>query len=179
MNRVFALLIVGTGLAASACASVPMASAEADQAAKRFAVPPDQASVYVYRNESFGGAVRMVVLLDGVALGDTAAKTFLYTPVAPGKHTILSKTENDSDLTIDAEPGTSYFVWQEVKMGIWTARSALQRVDDARGRAGVAECKLAKTNPPPAASGCSKDTDCKGARVCRAGSCVDAGLPID
>lgn len=39
------------------------------------------------------------------------------------------------------QAGKNYFVWQEVKMGLWMARSALQTVDEATGRKGVAECK--------------------------------------
>jgi hypothetical protein len=174
MNRPSALLLAGAALLASGCASVPMASHEADLAAKKFDVPPDRANLYVFRNESFGGAIRMSVQLDGAVFGDTAAKAYLYSPIAPGPHTVVSKSENDSEVTIDANPGTNYFVWQEVKMGLWTARSELQQVDEAKGRAGVEECALAKTNAPQAPLGCSKDTDCKGNRICRAGACVDS-----
>jgi hypothetical protein len=181
MKRLVALLLAGATVTASGCATVPLASTEADLAAKKFDVPPGQANLYVYRNESFGGAIRMSVLLDGMALGDTAAMTYLYTPIAPGKHTVVSKAENDSELIFEAKPGVNHFFWQEVKMGLWHARSALQEMDDAKGRAGVAECKLAKTNPPLAPPGCSKDTDCKGDRICRDGVCVEpaAKVPIN
>ena len=168
-NRAF--VVVSLAVLASACASVPLAPPEKDAEAKLFpAPPPGHANLYVYRNEGFGGAVRMSVNLDGVALGDTAAKTYLYTPIPAGTHTVVSKSENDSTAIIDARPGESYFVWQEVKMGLWSARSALQQVAEDRGRAGVLECKLGMTN---ALAGCSKDTDCKGNRVCEAGACVE------
>jgi hypothetical protein len=36
----------------------------------------------------------------------------------------------------------NYFVWQQVKMGMFAARSLLQIVDEGRGRARVSECKL-------------------------------------
>ena len=49
----------------SGCASVPMASAEADAAAKRFEAPAGKATIYVYRNEIIGGAVALTVALDG------------------------------------------------------------------------------------------------------------------
>src|ERR1700694_3472240 len=121
MNRSFVFVAAASGLLASACASVPMASHEADLAAKKFEVPPGRANLYVFRNEGFGGAVRMSVQLDGAVLGDTAAKAYLYSPIPPGLHTVVSKSENDSQLTIDAKPGANYFVWQEVKMGVWRA----------------------------------------------------------
>ncbi len=155
------------------CASVPMAPPAADLAAKKFEPLPGTASLYVYRNESFGSAIRMNVALNGVLLGDTGPKTYLYTPVAPGRYVVTSKAENDSEAAIDAKAGANYFLWQEVKMGLWYARSSLQAVDELRGRAGVLECGLAKTNPPPALPGCTKDNDCKGNRICKAGACVE------
>ncbi len=168
-NRLFVILPLA--VLASACASVPLAPPEADAQAKQFqAPPPGHANLYVFRNESLGGAVRMSVNLDGAALGDTAAKTYLYTPIPAGTHTVVSKAENDSTANIDARAGESYFVWQEVKIGLWSARSALQLVSEDRGREGVRECKMGMTNAP---AGCSKDTDCKGARVCEAGACVE------
>ncbi|HJW82013.1 MAG TPA: hypothetical protein VJ396_07195, partial [Acidiferrobacterales bacterium] len=76
---------------------------------------------------------------------DTAAKTFLLLEVSPGKHTLVSKTENDSTLELVTQPSKNYFVWQEVKMGAFAARSLLQLVDEATGKTGVAECTLAET----------------------------------
>jgi hypothetical protein len=136
----FAAAVLATG-----CASVPMANVERDNAAKTFAVAPGQANIYVYRNESMGAAVKMDVELNGKPVGQTAAKTYLALGVAPGRHTLVSKAENDSALDIVAEPGKNYFVWQEVKMGLLYARNKLQIVDEPTGRAGVAECSLVET----------------------------------
>lgn len=133
---------VATAMLASGCASVQMASDAQDSAAKTFQVKPGKANIYVFRNESFGGAVKMPVALNGRLVGDTAAKTYLLLEVDPGRHTVVSKTENDSTVEVNAAAGQNYFVWQEVKMGLMTARSSLQVVDEATGRAGVQECKL-------------------------------------
>ena len=38
--------------------------------------------------------------------------------------------------------GKTYYVWQEVKMGAFAARSALHLVDEQKGEAAVKECKL-------------------------------------
>jgi hypothetical protein len=100
------------------------------------------ANIYVYRNETLGAAIKMPVLLDGRAVGDTAAKTFLVLEVAPGPHTLVSKTENDSSVTVNALAGRNHFLWQEVKMGFMSARSDLREVDEATGKAGIAECSL-------------------------------------
>lgn len=124
------------------CASVPMASLEQDTAAKTYAVKPGKANIYVYRNENFGAAIKMPVAIDGRLVGDTAAKTYLKVEVASGNHTVTSKTENDASVSLQTTAGKNYFVWQEVKMGMWSARSQLHQVDEATGKAGVDECKL-------------------------------------
>lgn len=44
----------------------------------------------------------------------------------PGDHTITSKAEKDATLQFTAEAGKTYYVWQQVKMGVWAARSGLK-----------------------------------------------------
>lgn len=127
------------------CATVPMGSAEQDATLKKFTPPTDKAGLYIYRNESFGGAVIMHVLLDNAFIGDTAANTYLYREVTPGKHVITAQAENWDTLEIDAKAGTVIYVWQEVKMGTFSARTKLHLVDEATGQKGVSESKLAET----------------------------------
>ena len=92
-----------------------------------------------------GAAIKMGVELDGKAIGQTAANTYLYKEVTPGRHTFTSKAENDSSIDVDAKPGTLLYIWQEVKMGLLGARSKLQLVDQVQGQKGVQETKLAET----------------------------------
>ena len=136
------ILAIFMAVALAGCASVPMATPEADAAAKAFRVTPNKANVYIYRNENFGAAIKMPLLIDNVAVGDTAAKTYVFRQIDPGSHVITSKTENDATLSLDVKAGTNYFVWQEVTMGAFSARSDLHLVDEATGKAGVADCKL-------------------------------------
>ena len=88
----------------------------------------------------------MPVTLDGKLAGQTGPHTFFLFEVAPGRHEVSSVTENTSTVYVTAEAGKAYFVWQEVKMGMFAAGSKLQEVDDATGRKGVAECKRAQPN---------------------------------
>lgn len=143
MKKVLACALILFAVALGGCASVPMGDPQADAALKTFAPKPGKASLYVYRHETFGAAIKMTVLLDGKLLGDTASKTYLYAEVDPGKHQLISKTENDAVLDIDVLAGNNYYVWQEVKMGMFAARSFLQKVDDKAGQEGVLQCKLA------------------------------------
>jgi hypothetical protein len=139
-------IIVAVGLLAMAgCASVPMASAEQDQAGKAFVAKGGKARIYLYRNETFGAAVKMAVSFDGKTVGQTASKTYYFWDVDPGKHTVASLTENTPTLEVNAQSNGIYYVWQEVKMGAFAPRSSLQLVDEATGKKGVQECKLAQS----------------------------------
>ncbi len=176
------LLAATLTLLGAGCASVPMATPQQDQEAKQFKVSPDRANVYVYRNESIGAAVKFDLLVDAIPLGTTAAKTFFVVPLAPGTHTLTSKAENTIDLPVQVEAGKNYFFWQEVKLGLLMARTSLNPVDEATGRAGVLECKLAQSASQAleAKPGCTQASDCKGSRACVEGTCVEpkpAGVP--
>ncbi|OZB58657.1 MAG: hypothetical protein B7X39_16280 [Lysobacterales bacterium 14-68-21] len=141
-RKLIAFGVLSMALMMSGCASVPMASTSADAQAKAFTPVPDKAVLYIYRNETMGAAIKMPLLVDGVSVGDTAAHTYVRKELSPGQHTITSKTEKDSTLTIDMLAGRIYYVWQEVKMGMFSARSALHQVDAEQGQKGVGESKL-------------------------------------
>lgn len=141
--RNFILLTISALIASLAgCASVPMSSLDKDATAKNFSTQPDKASLFIYRNENFGAAVPVTVSVNGKTLGQTAAMTYFHLNIVPGKYTISSHTEDVSLLGLDVDASKNYFVWQEIKMGMWSARSKLQQVDEIKGRAGVTESKL-------------------------------------
>ena len=133
------LLLVG-------CASVPMAPADQDAKAKQFTTVSNKSNLYIYRNENFGRAIPMTVSINGKVLGQTAAQTYFWLQLTPGQYNLESHTEHVSALILSAEAGKDYFVWQEVKMGLWAARSQLQQVDEKTGRDGVLESKLINQN---------------------------------
>src|SRR5262249_16284310 len=107
---------------------------------------PGKSSIYVYRNERFGGAARMTVSLDGQIAGQSGPQTYFLWEVDPGRHEIASQAENIDTLAITADAGMAYYVWQEATVGVWGARSRLHLVDEQTGRKAVAECKLAQSN---------------------------------
>ena len=152
MVKIPSKLILGIALSASlfaaGCASVPMAPPEADSRAKTFAPPASGTSnLYVYRNETMGSAIKMPLLLDGAAIGDTGPHTDVLKQVPAGKHTVVSKTENDASLDVDLVAGKNYFVWQGVTHNFlsFTYHSRLKLVDETTGQEGVAECELVAT----------------------------------
>lgn len=143
------ILFVLLGLAVcivTGCASVPMASLEEDSTAKQFQVSKEKSSIYLYRNESFGGAIPLTVSIDDQMSGQTAPYTFYKWEVAPGEHLIKSFAEDVSSLLLVAKAGQAHFVRQEVKMGMWMARSQLSEVSESEGKEAINECKMAKSN---------------------------------
>lgn len=146
LHKLFAIISIVGATLLTGCASVKTASVSEDAKAKTFTTNPNQAKLYIYRNEFMGQAIRMTVELNGKEIGKTGSKTYFAVDVPPGKHTIVSRAENDTSLDLITEAGKNYFVWQEVKMGILSARSKLQLVDQEQGQAGVRESKLLEIN---------------------------------
>lgn len=136
------ILAVFLAMFFAGCATVPQASSELDMQAKSFVQNPDKATIYIYRNEAFGGLFRMTVNMDGKHLGETAPFTFFKVEVDPGIHKIISFAETNAEINILVKAGKNYFVRQEVKMGIMSPRSTLYEVGPIQGMAGVKECKL-------------------------------------
>jgi len=134
------------GLLLAGCASVPMAPIDQDSRAKTFPTRTDKSTLYVYRNESYGGAARMTVSLDGRVAGQTGPRTYFVWEVDPGQHEIVSQAENTDTITITTAPGKDYYVWQEAKAGVWGAHTRLHIVTDDVGRKAVAECRLAQSS---------------------------------
>jgi hypothetical protein len=141
MKKIIALFCITAFV--SSCASVPMGDPALDAALKTFPAPKDKAGIYIYRNESIGAAVKMYVAIDGNTIGQTGANTYLYTEVAPGTHAIRSSAENTDTINISAIAGQLSYVWQEVKMGIISARTKLHLVSEEEGQKGVRDTKLA------------------------------------
>ena len=132
----------------SGCASVNKAGRDASTQAKTFSPITDKAVVYIYRDEILGSAIKLPVTVDGIVVGETGPKSFLQLALPPGTHTITTMGEKGSSLSLDAQPGQTYYYWQEVKMGMWAARSMLHKVDTAKGQDGVRECELLQTAAP-------------------------------
>jgi hypothetical protein len=146
MIRLMAFCLFTTALL-SGCMTVPKASPDDDARAKTFAVRPDKANIYLYRNEFTGHPFPFAVALDGKFAGETAMNTYFMWEVDPGLHEIVTQADEYVEkLKVNAEAGRNYFVWQEVKIGMTRPRPALQLVDDQTGRKGVSESARAQSH---------------------------------
>lgn len=134
--------------ALAGCASVPAGDPQLDARLKTFAAPPGAAGLYVVRSEPAAPAVRMDVDVDGVPLGRTAAGTYLYRTLAPGRHTVTSYAENTATLEVEVGAGGLAFVAQEARWGLWQPRTRLRRLDADAGREAVRASRLALSLEP-------------------------------
>lgn len=132
----------------SACASVPMESAEKSAAAKQFNPPSSgNAGLYIYRSGSFGAALKKDVWVDGQCIGETARNVFFYHEV-PGdaEHKISTESEfSPNDLLLKAASGVNYFIRQYIKIGVFVGGAGLELVSDEIGKAAVKELELAQS----------------------------------
>jgi hypothetical protein len=135
-----------SALVISGCASVPMASKEADAAHKTFAPPPaEKSALYIYRNSFVGQALKKTLRVDGTVIGETANKVYFYKEITPGEHTIATESEfSDNTVTFTAEPGKTYFAEQYIKLGAFVGGAGIRMVDDETGKKNVNECSLAQ-----------------------------------
>jgi hypothetical protein len=132
----------------TSCASVPRADKATENEALQFNPVPGKSVIYVYRNELFGGAVGMDIFIDNQNIGGTAGRNFLWIKTNPGDHIIASKAENRDVLKLKTEAGKIYYIWQEAKMGVITARTKLTLVDENEGQSGVRDCELVVHDQP-------------------------------
>ena len=145
-SRLFACCVL-TSLAG--CASVPLASPEADAASKTFAPPPaGKAGLYVFRNTWVGQSLTKSVYLDGQLIGETSNKVFLHRLVEPGQHKLSTESEfGDNDLEWNAVAGQNHFFRQYIKMGVFVGGANVEAVGEEEGKKEVLECKLAAGAP--------------------------------
>ena len=139
------LLTISVLALLASCASVPMAPPEQDAASKTFTAPPsNRAGVYVFRNSSFGSALKKTVFIDGIAIGETARYVFLHREIEPGKHTLSTESEfSNNDLVFEASGGNNYFFRQYIKFGVIVGGAKLETVNEEKGKKGVLACKEA------------------------------------
>jgi hypothetical protein len=142
MKKIISLYVMVTAFLLVGCAAPIKAPVEKDAAAKVFNPVKDKAVLFIYRNENFGGGVGMPVKVNGQHIGETGAKTFFRLNLASGMYLLASEAENTSELQMNLVEGQKYFVWQEVRMGIWKARNTLRQVDEKTGVEGVLESVL-------------------------------------
>lgn len=130
------------------CASVKLESKNESDKLKKFNQPATgNSGLYIYRDSSFGAALKKDIWVDGKCLGESAPKVFFYTEVAGGKEHIIS-TESEfspNELSLMVEEGKNYFIRQFIKFGVFVGGAGLELISDEQGKAAVQKLELASS----------------------------------
>jgi hypothetical protein len=146
LKKIIIAIAVSSTIFITGCASVPMASPDADKTLKEFASPTEgKSGLYIYRNSSFGAALKKTIRVDGVILGESARYTYFYKELEPGVHEVATESEfSDNKISIEFQKGINYFVQQYIKLGAFVGGANIKQVPEEEGKKGVLECKLAQ-----------------------------------
>ena len=140
----FGLLILSFTVL-SGCASVPMAKPDSDLQAKKFNAVPGKSSLYIYRDEIIGSAIKIKITLNDKIVGETAPKTYFNIITDPGQQKFTCTGETTRNFVFDTKPDQLYFIRQEMKMGILVARCSLYTVPEQQGKMAVNACHMAQS----------------------------------
>lgn len=101
----------------------------------------DQAALVIVRDVFLGNAVAVWNYLDGKLIGETKGNTFFITMVTPGKHYVVSESENVTVVQIDFKPGKAYYLRQDIWMGFWRANAGYSVLSQAEAVKAMKECE--------------------------------------
>jgi hypothetical protein len=116
------------------CATVPMASQDADRAGKRFDPPsPGMAQIYIFRDAT-GSSTALNVSLGAQMLGALAGNTWFRVEVEPGQYDIRCNAENVANAVVAIAAGETRFVETVVGIGWVAPRCRIAEVAPSIGR---------------------------------------------
>lgn len=142
------LLLIGTTILFTGCASVPMADNTLSSQAKQLNAPADgKAGLYVYRtNSPVGAALKKDIWIDGACLGESARGTFFYQQVdGDREHELATESEFSANtLTVKTEAGKNYFIQQYIKIGAFVGGANLKLIDEQTGKVEIQKLSLAQ-----------------------------------
>lgn len=147
MRRLTSLLLF---VLIGACASVPDAEKFKNHAAPT--VRPDQALVFVYREDLLAYDTKKILIQDGgKSLWLIPNGSVSYAYLAPGKHTLASYAWDigGTEYTGDFEAGHSYYlklVFKKFDPKLILMEVAFERVEAVDAQSDMADLRL--TNPP-------------------------------
>lgn len=132
----------------SSCVNIPLSSESEDVEAKKFIVPVGQSTIYVFRNEYYGGSHKFGITIDSKLVAQSAPFTYFKWDVEPGRHLVSCRDGENRTVEVFTKVGKVTFVKQEVFMSTSGLGCTVYEVSDEDGRAGVGASKLGKSVPP-------------------------------
>jgi hypothetical protein len=97
----------------------------------------DNAMVYVVRPSSFLSPMKIYVYVDkrngSNRTGYTMGRQYIYFPVSPGKHKVISEANNTKTIMIDVKAGETIFIKQNTTRGRGFNQDFLEILDPEEG----------------------------------------------
>lgn len=130
MRKLICLLALTMAVALGAgCAKMPVRGDYMQDTPPQ--VVPDQESAVVYflRESAFtGGGITYFIFEDDTKIGLLKSGSYFIHKATPGKHTYLAETESRAAVTLDIQPGQTYYIEGSVGMGFWAGRPQLTEI---------------------------------------------------
>lgn len=102
-------------------------------------IPADHGRIVLLRASGFAGsAVRPTLQLDGLAVGEARPGEFFFCDVAPGRHTINTRTESQSTISVALQAQETVYVRIAIAMGILVGRVNFTPMAESEGRQAIA-----------------------------------------
>lgn len=132
-------------MALGSCTSVPMAPLDADMQAKQFQPPPpEQASLYVFREGIFGAAILINASMGQRTLGQLGPDNYFRIDVQAGDYDMrCGSIESAASTTVRVAAGETHFVEVAARLGLGSARCAIFEVTEQQGRSAIAHSRRA------------------------------------
>lgn len=87
------------------------------------------AAIVFFREWAFtGGGMSYFITEDTNNIGLLKAGSYFAYRATPGKHTYSAETEARSSVTLDVQPGQTYYIEGGIGMGFWAGRPQLSEV---------------------------------------------------
>lgn len=128
-NFLMSVLIVFSILTMSGCGPRHMLEKEPCIDIRGVVPPPGKSALVVGRTTIFGGAINIENYLDKKFIGTTKGHSFFVSPVEPGFHYVTARAENFDTVLLNFEPDKTYYLQNEIRMGVFIARTKYDVVD--------------------------------------------------
>lgn len=94
--------------------------------------PTGKAALVIGRTTIFGGGINFENYLNKRFIGTTKGHSFFVTLVDPGDHYVTAHGENYAGMLVRFESDKTYYLQNEVRMGVFIARAKLNFTDAQR-----------------------------------------------
>jgi hypothetical protein len=118
------VIALALGTIAATAATIPVAAIAASAAAAiTIGQPPEgMGQVVFFRPGGMGGIMGCQINENGARVSALGSSRYFVTPATAGTHEYYAQSEAKDTLTLEVEPGETYYVRCKIKMGIMVGR---------------------------------------------------------